>query len=109
MKTTKWLNKQEAEKLGFEVKESEKGRTKARYNLDDKQLNKLDKLTLSVGTETKPNDYKQKELVLSAWGEDNKMMCIDTYCRYYNLPRKDITSYKLVSHTGTPYYNIVFK
>ena len=109
MKVYKWLNKEEAKELGFKVKKDEKGRSKARYYLDDKQLNKLDKLTVGVKVDTKPNDYKQKALVLSAWGEDNKMMCIDTYCGYYNLPRKDITSYKLVSHTGTPYYNIVFK
>jgi hypothetical protein len=37
------------------------------------------------------------------------MMNIDQYCEHYKLPRKDISSYKLVSHTGTPFYNIVFK
>jgi hypothetical protein len=46
---------------------------------------------------------------LSAWSSEGKMMEIDEYCKVYNLPRKDITSYKLVSHTGTPFYNIVFK
>lgn len=58
---------------------------------------------------SKPNDYKQK-FVLSAWNQNTGlMMDIDTYCVHYALPRKDISSYKLVSHTGTPYYNIVFK
>lgn len=62
-------------------------------------------------SDTKPNDYKSKsKFVLSAWNQvTGMMMDIDTYCDHYNLPRKDITSYKLVSHTGTPYYNIVFK
>ena len=46
---------------------------------------------------------------MSAWSSEGKMMEIDEYCKTYNLPRKDITSYKLVSHTGTPFYNIVFK
>ena len=36
------------------------------------------------------------------------MMDIDEYCSFYGLPRADIRSYKLVSHTGTPFYNIVF-
>jgi hypothetical protein len=64
-----------------------------------------------VKSETKPNDYKNKsKFVLSAWNQETGMMMdIDIYCKYYNLPRKDISSYKLVSHTGTPYYNIVFK
>lgn len=61
-----------------------------------------------VKNETKPNDYK-KPFVLSAWSDKGYMMSIDQYCEHYKLPRKDITSYKLVSHTGTPFYNIVFK
>ena len=36
-------------------------------------------------------------------------MDIDQYCQHYKLPKQDIQSYKLVSHTGTPFYNIVFK
>ena len=46
---------------------------------------------------------------LSALGADNKIMSIDTYCDHHGLPRKDITSYKLITHTSTPYYNIQFK
>lgn len=62
-------------------------------------------------TSSKSNDYKSKEkFVLSAWNnETGLMMDIDEYCCHYNLPRRDISSYKLVSHTGTPFYNIVFK
>jgi hypothetical protein len=60
-------------------------------------------------SDTTTKDYGKK-FVLSAWNkESGSMMNIDDYCIHYNLPRKDITSYKLVSHTGTPYYNIVFK
>ena len=60
---------------------------------------------------TSSNDYKNKEkFVLSAWNKaTGQMMDIDKYCEHYSLPRKDITSYKLVSHTGTPFFNIVFK
>ena len=36
-------------------------------------------------------------------------MDIDQYCEHYKLPREDVREYKLVSHTGTPYYNIKFK
>ena len=60
-------------------------------------------------TKTKTNEYKKKEFVLSAWNEEGYMMDIEKYCEHYNLPRKSISSYKLVSHTGTPYYNIAFK
>lgn len=60
--------------------------------------------------ETKPNDYNSKPFIMSAFNNDKgKMMGIDEYCEHYNLPRADISSYKLISHTGTPFYNIVFK
>ena len=62
----------------------------------------------NVTSKTSANDYF-KPFVLSAWNKKGYMMDIDEYCSQYNLPRQDITSYKLVSHTGTPFYNIVFK
>ena len=52
---------------------------------------------------------KDKPFVLSAWNEKGHMMEIDEYCSHYKLPRLDVKSYKLVSHTGTPFYNILFK
>lgn len=68
-------------------------------------------LSNKTTSRTRANNYKTKEkFVMSAYNKaEEKMMDIDQYCEHYNLPRKDITSYKLVSHTGTPYYNIVFK
>ena len=73
-------------------------------------LSKID-LDNKIVSDTSTNDYATKGfVVLSAWNKvTDKMMDIDTYCEHYNLPREDITSYKLVSHTGVPYYNIVFK
>lgn len=97
-----------AEQMGLSLNKSRQ------YKLTEEQIAERDRLmsnTTKVVTKiiTKSNDYKEKDFVLSAWGEDGQMMDIDTYCKYYNLPRKDISSYKLVSHTGTPFYNVVFK
>lgn len=52
---------------------------------------------------------QEVEVKLSALNADNKMMTIEEYCEFYNLPRKDIKSWKLITHTGIPYYNIAFK
>lgn len=61
-------------------------------------------------TPKKPKEVsKDKPFVLSAWNDNGYMMDIDEYCTHYKLPRLDIKSYKLVSHTGTPFYNILFK
>lgn len=66
-------------------------------------------VTVENTSKTSAGDCKEK-FVLTAWNKlTGKMMDIDGYCEFYSLPRKDISSYKLVSHTGTPYYNIVFK
>lgn len=76
---------------------------------DSDDFGKVD-VGVKTGSDTVPNDYPEsKSFVLSAWNNEGWMMDIDQYCKHYKLPRESITSYKLVSHTGTPYYNIVFK
>ena len=98
------LSDEKAIKLGLDLNKSK------RYTLTKKQSEKFISLKTEVKTTTKSNDYKKPAFVLSAWNmSTGQMMNIDAYCSHYSLPRKDITSYKLVSHTGTPYFNIVFK
>lgn len=55
------------------------------------------------------NDFEdpEEELgILSALRTDGKIMNIEEYCSYHNLPRAQIKNYKLITHTGIPYYNI---
>ena len=115
MKIRRRLSQKEAEYLGLELIKHEK-EGNPRYLLTVEQFYKLKKLRnekvgideLKVVSETISNNYK-KPFVLSAWNDKGYMMDIDEYCRHYKLPKQDIQSYKLVSHTGTPFYNIVFK
>jgi len=72
----------------------------------EKNLNK-DNFTRVVKVEG--NNIQVDEVKLSALDSDGKMMSIEEYCQFYNLPRKDIRSWKLITHTGVPYYNIAFK
>ena len=108
MKIRKRLSAKQAEKLGFKIKEKEPNGRNPRYMVTAEQISQLGNAKNEVTSSTSANDYKEP-LVLSAWSDKGRMMSIEEYCEHYNLPRKDITSYKLVSHTGTPYYNIVFK
>jgi len=63
-----------------------------------------------VSSNTSTKDYGAVKVVMTAWNKQSEsMMGIDEYCKFYNLEREDITSWKLVSHTGVPFYNIVFK
>lgn len=64
----------------------------------------------TLHSNTPANDYVESApKILTALDDAHRMMDIDKYCEYYNLPREDISSYKLVTHTGTPFYNIVFR
>ena len=65
--------------------------------------------TEDTTTKTETNQYDPPEQVANAWdSEKGGYMDIDVYCKHYNLPRQDVRSYKLVTHTGTPFYNIAF-
>ncbi|MEL4307442.1 hypothetical protein [Joostella sp. CR20] len=106
------LSDDEAQELGFNVKQTYSNGKTPQYSLTDEEVDKLNNFRngVKVKTSTKANDYNQKKLfILSAWSNDGRMMDIDEYCEHYKLPRQSISSYKLVSHTGTPFYNIVFK
>ena len=101
----KYVSDKHALELGLDLNITKK------YRLNEDQLKDLKSVKdgLEVKNTTKVNDYKEKPLILSAWSKDGFMMNIDEYCKAYGLPKEDISSYKLVSHTGTPFYNIVFK
>lgn len=58
----------------------------------------------------KVDKNEAKPFEASAWNFDTgKMMGIEEYCIKYNLPIDHVISYKLVTHTGTPFYNTLFK
>jgi hypothetical protein len=59
-------------------------------------------------TETITNDYKPKTKIFTAVASDGKIMNIETYCKFWGLDFDKVRSFKLVSHTGTPFYNIAF-
>jgi hypothetical protein len=108
----KRLTHEEATFLKLDLKKNEAGRKTAKYKLSQDQTKQIkeykESFKIETETTTKTNQYKKK-FVLSAWNQSTgQMMDINTYCLHYSLPRNDIASYKLVSHTGTPYYNIAF-
>ena len=44
----------------------------------------------------------------SAIGENGSLLSIEEYCKNYNLDFSKLKSYKLISHSGTPFFNCVF-
>ena len=58
--------------------------------------------------ETETHQYSTPEK-LSALSPDGKIMSPKQFMEFYGLDPQDIKSYKLVTHTGIPYYNIASK
>lgn len=56
------------------------------------------------------NDKESVDLTkgFSAIDKDGSLMTIERYCESYGLNASKIRSYKLISHTNTPFYNIAF-
>jgi len=116
-KKVRWLNKEEAEIIGLDPKENDGNRKQNRYPLNSEDWEKIlyirksaNKISQSTREELKKETKVAPKFVLSAWNQETgKMMDIDEHCKHYSLPRKDILKYKLVSHTGTPFFNIEFK
>ena len=93
----------------LEIEYSEKYRNRlSRYLRSDKVEIDGD-LEVKNTTETKPNNYKEKGVKgFTAIGDDGKLMNIENYCIHYGLDVNKIRSYKLISHSGIPFYNAVF-
>jgi len=114
MKVRTRLMPEEAKSLGLEVKSNDEGRDTARYYITQEQrdfigISDRKKKSVKKAKSTKVVD-DPKPFVLSAWNfVTGKMLDIDEYCEFYSLPREDVKSYKLVSHTGTPFFNILFR
>lgn len=56
-------------------------------------------------TTTTTAQYSKRK-VLTAYDQDGKLMNIEQYCNYYGIPFDQAKTYKLVTHTGVPFYNI---
>lgn len=110
-KLRKRLYDHEAIALGLSLNKKLEGRKQTLYMISEDEWQDVLEIRNGNTLENKTisNDYEPKKLILSAWDNDGFMMDINAYCETYGLPRNDISSYKLVSHTGTPFYNIVFK
>ena len=67
---------------------------------------------LENSTETDSNNYsndKEKpQKGFTAIGADGQLMNIEDYCKHYGLDVNKIRSYKLISHSGIPFYNVIF-
>jgi hypothetical protein len=103
------LKDHEAISLGFELNINE-GKGNAKYRLDSKQQEEL-KLIRSLDietTETTTKGYEPKKQFFTAVASNGKIMNIETYCKFWGLDFEKVRSFKLVTHTGIPFYNIAF-
>ena len=95
---------EQATALGFEPNRSGK------YRLDAEQENELMQLKAMSGTpqQRAAHNLTEVDSVFSA-AKDGKIMSIEEYCEHYGIKFEDVKSFKLITHTATPYYNIQSK
>jgi hypothetical protein len=111
----KRLKPNEAELLGFETKPNLPDGN-AKYSINKGEWDRILEFRISNNSNAEPEKPVKTELsepkpfVLSAWNNNTgKILDINEYCSVHNLPREDVRSYKLITHTAIPYYNIQFR
>lgn len=92
--------KKHCEELGIEYSEKYRNRLSRALRKED-----VDNIT---ETKTTTVGYEAPVKGFSAVGEDGKLMSIEQYCTVYGLDMSKVKSYKLITHTATPYWNVVF-
>lgn len=97
--------KKHCKDIGIPYEQKYRLRLSRLINSERKEDEDLDNTTT---TETNQYGNAVSTSVFSAVGDDGKMLSIDSYCEKYGLDREMVKSWKLVSHTGTPYLNIAF-
>lgn len=64
--------------------------------------------TTDTGTNQYSNNKEKPQRGFTAISDDGQLMNIEQYCTHYGLDVNKIRSYKLISHSGIPFYNVVF-
>jgi len=80
-------------------------------NKQEQNILGAETFTNDVWNTTESNDYPSKEKPkkgFTATDDLGNLMNIEQYCAFYGLDASKIRSYKLISHSGVPFYNIVF-
>lgn len=76
-----------------------------RYRIDQETEKRY--LELTQDSTTNSNNYKSKGH-FTAIADDGSLMDIEAYCEHYALDYTKIRSWKLITHTAIPFYNVVF-
>ena len=96
-----------AEQNGIEFSDSFRRKCSKYLNgvgaVDESVENKSDTVSNNYS-----NDKQKTQKGFTAINSSGELMPIEEYCTFYGLDANKIRSYKLISHTGQPFYNCVF-
>lgn len=68
----------------------------------------LENETVTTDSNNYSNDKEKPQRGFTAIADDGSLLNIEQYCKHYGLDVNKIRSYKLISHSGIPFYNVVF-
>ncbi|WP_296683196.1 hypothetical protein [Flavobacterium sp.] len=93
------INRNIALQLGLTLNKSN------RYRIDKE----TEKRFLELTSTTDSNNYNaNRNTHFTAVSNDGSLMDIEEYCEHYALDYSQVRSWKLITHTAVPFYNIVF-
>lgn len=87
---------------------NDKERRKISRVINDSEDREVFENTSSTESIPYKNDKDIPKRGFTAIAQDGSLMNIEQYCKFYGLDINKIKSYKLISHSGTPFYNVVF-
>ena len=101
--------KRYAEEQGINYDDSFRRKVSKHLHRNDVVDSDLENDTTTESIQYKNDKEKTKEpRGFTAIDDDGKLMNIERYCEYYGLDVAKIRSYKLISHSGVPFFNVVF-
>lgn len=101
--------KRYAEEQGINYDDSFRRKVSKHLHRNDVVDSDLENDTTTESIQYKNDKEKPKEpRGFTAIDDDGKLMNIERYCEYYGLDVAKIRSYKLISHSGVPFFNVVF-
>lgn len=92
---------------GLEYNDSVRRQISKIINGSDAVDEDLENETTTI-TNNYSNDKEKSQKGFTAIASDGSLLNIEQYCLHYGLDVNKIRSYKLISHSGIPFYNVVF-
>jgi hypothetical protein len=100
--------RQHCSELGIEYSEKYRNRLSRYLRSGKSEVDEDLENEVKTDSNNYSNDKEKPQRGFTAIASDGSLLNIGQYCQHYGLDVNKIRSYKLISHSGIPFYNVVF-